>query len=142
MCFARILHRQTIQGFVHGEYGEVRTIAGDFHPHIQRDFATTPLGSPDRAGVVHQDLAHEPRGDAEEMGAIFEIWMAVACQAQPRFVYQGCRLQGKARILATNTALCDPSQLVVDQRSQLIERGAIAVTDADRSSVVTGSIYC
>jgi hypothetical protein len=107
-------------------YCEVLTMSGNFHPHIQRDFAATSLGSPHRARVVHQDLPHQPRGDAEEMVAVFLIRMAVAGEAHPRFMYQGCRLQRKPRVLSANTALCDPPQPIVNQRSQLIERGAIA----------------
>jgi hypothetical protein len=41
-------------------------------------------------------------------------------------MYQGSGLEREPRVLTANAALCDPSQLIVNQRSQLIERGAIA----------------
>ena len=76
--------------------------------------------------MVHQDVPHHLRGNAEKMGPVLPFLRFLADQPQIRFVDQGRTLQSVIRAFAPETAASDTAQLLIDQRDQRIPRTLIA----------------
>ena len=93
---------------------------------VERDqrVAVAALGRAVPAGVVHEDLTHELRGDRDEMGAVGPVLSrAPAHQAHEGFVDERRRLQGVAGPLAAQVRRRQSVQLVFDDLGDLAEGG-------------------
>ena len=76
--------------------------------------------------VVHEDEAHQLRGDRQEVRAVLPLHPALVSQAQVGLVDQGRRLDGVVRALAGQAAACQPFQLGMHERNDGVERLPIA----------------
>src|SRR5262249_25318286 len=79
------------------------------------------FGSP-RAGRVYQDLAHQARGDAVEVGAVLVRGMPPAGQPQKRLMDQSRGLEWDGRSLSPQVGRSELFQFVVDERDYRVER--------------------
>jgi hypothetical protein len=87
--------------------------------------AGATLGVVMRAGVVYEDLTHQPRGDAEKVRAVLPRY-ALIDQAEICLVNEGRGLQRVPGALAAHVVASQAVQLVVNEGSQLIKRRRIA----------------
>src|SRR5688572_30712472 len=78
------------------------------------------------AGVVDQNVAHDLRGESEEVRPVLPARVRLISQAKVSLVDQSRSLQCVARIFALHVALSHTVQLCIDQRHQLLERALIA----------------
>ena len=113
--------RQLVQGVVQSqEFGisvdgqSVQVLEGD------PASAVTFVG-PAFAGVVHQDLTHEARGNGNEMRAVLQFHRLTSQQPQVGLVDQRRALQGVIRALGLEVVVRQAPQLFVDQRHQTRE---------------------
>jgi hypothetical protein len=90
---------------------------------VPRDpgLAAAALGRPVGPRVVDQDLPHHARHERKKMRAVRELWLGVLEEFDEGFVDQRCRLQGVTGPLVPHERPCDPPQLAVDERHQLIK---------------------
>ena len=58
---------------------------------VNRHFLGIPLQRLARAGIVDQDLPHQVRRYAKEMGTVLKVW-ELSCQPQIGFVHKRRRL--------------------------------------------------
>ena len=65
----------------------------DHGVHDHRRRTPAPLGSVPFARVIHQDMAHHPGGDAQELGTALPIELLDAGKLQIELVHQGGGLQ-------------------------------------------------
>ena len=79
------------------------------------------------ADVIDQDAADHLGGDGQEMGAAFEVGLALVHELQIGFVDQGGWLQGMMARLAGHLAAGDAAHLVVDEREDTVEGFGLAV---------------
>ena len=79
------------------------------------------------AGMVDEDLAHELRGDAEEMDAALPGGLALVDEAHVGFMDEGSGLQGVVATFAAEVALGQTAEFLVDERRELIERRLVAL---------------
>ena len=78
----------------------------------------TPFGGRMRAGMIHQDLPHHPRGNREELRAVLPAHAAQVHEAQVRLVDERCRSQRVVGPLRAQSPARDSTQIVVhDGRS-------------------------
>ena len=91
------------------------------------------------ARVFHQDLAHEVRRDAEEMGAIFPLRRRIAGESHERFVDEGRALQGVAGAFAAKITMRQAAHFVVDQRHERLQRFLVSGTPSDKQFSNWGS---
>ena len=91
---------------------------------------TTALGGRSGPRSVHQDPAHEPGRQGEEMRAILPIDPLRTGQAEVRRVNQRGALQRRAGTLVAQVAPSLGTQLAVDQRHQPVE--CLLVSSAPR----------
>ena len=84
--------------------------------------AGAPLGAVVAARVVHQNLAHQMRGDAEEVRPALPIGKALRHQPHVGLMDQGRGLQRGRRAFVAKIVLGQPAQFVVDQRREDVER--------------------
>ena len=70
--------------------------------------------------MIHENLAHEIRRDAEEVRAALPVGQVVSNQPQIGFVNQGCGLQRCGGLLFPQIAVGQSPQLVIKQRHQQI----------------------
>jgi hypothetical protein len=119
---------QTPQGFVEGNQVYLRR-RRKMIDVVERDslgLAAT-LGGPARFGMIDQNLAHQPRGGAEEMGAVLPIDLTKVYQPQKSLVNKSRWLECVAGPFTAKVAARQTSQLVVDVRRQLIAGALIAL---------------
>ncbi len=76
--------------------------------------------------MIHENLAHQLRRDAIEVGAVFPADGVVIDQAQVGFVYERSRLERVIAALVAEVIARQPPQLVIDDRHQL--RGRIGIS--------------
>jgi hypothetical protein len=103
---------------------------------IERDAlgAAASFGGPARFGVIDQNLAHQPRGGAEEMGAVLPVNMALVYQPQKSLVNQSRRLERVAGTLTAQKSARQAPQFIVNERRQLIAGALIALIPGDQQS--------
>src|SRR5579862_9680037 len=70
--------------------------------------------------VVHQDAAHNLRGNSEELRSRFTANVLPVHQAQISLVHQGCSLEQVIGTFAAHVMGCDPTQLVIHNRHQMV----------------------
>ena len=71
--------------------------------------------------MVHQDVAHDLRGEREELKSVFPIAFAMSGQTEIRLVQESGRLQRMARPLAPEIISRLPVKLVVNKRKQFVK---------------------
>jgi hypothetical protein len=69
-------------------------------------------------GVIHQNLPHGARGDAEEVGPVAVLESSLIRQPEVGLVDQARGAEGVTGALAPKGAMGDPARLLVDQRNQ------------------------
>src|SRR5262249_51192924 len=101
---------------------------------VERDALglASSFGGPARFGVIDQNLAHQPRGGAEEVGAVLPIDLALVYQPQKSLVNQSRRLERVARTLTAQKPTRQAPQFIVDERRQLIAGALIALIPGDQ----------
>ena len=114
----RLVHGHDV-GVARG--GDVRHVV---EHHAAQAAAVLAGGAPAR--VVGQDAPHHLRGDAEEVGAVLPVDVALADQAQERFVDEVVSLERLAGALVVEVPPGQAAQLVVDQGHELVERLVVA----------------
>ena len=85
----------------------------------------TALGGVPGAGAFDEDLSHQPRRDAEKVGAVAG-GCGAAAQPEPGFVHQRGGVECLARPLPPHLRARDSSQLVIDEWQQRVERALLA----------------
>ena len=105
---------------------EVRAVlrnvdAGERHPD-----AAVALGSVASPRVIDEDIAHEPRDDADEMSAVLPVHACDTAQPQVGLVDEGGRLQGVIATFVGELSAGDRTQLGIDGIDQAIARAGIA----------------
>jgi hypothetical protein len=135
LALPRIEALQTPQRFVEGNQVYLRR-RREMIGVVKRDalgLAAT-LGGPARFGVIYQDLAHQTRGGAEEIGAVLPIDLTLVYQSQKSLVNKSRRLERVAGPLTAQVAARQTAQLVVDERRQLIAGALISLIPGDQQS--------
>jgi hypothetical protein len=80
-----------------------------------------------RAGVVHENTAHDARRDREEMFPVPAAAHRFALHFQIGLVHQSRGLQGVPRRLASQLRARDGPQLRVERLGDGVERGCLAI---------------
>ena len=84
-----------------------------------------------RSRMVDENPPHQAGGSAKEMRPIAPFDMPLIDQADVGFVDKGGWLQRMARRLATQLRGCDATEVVVDNRDQLVKRVSSAIADRE-----------
>ena len=114
----RFVHRDDLRVTVSGD---VRHFVEHHEAHAA---AVLAVGAPAR--VVGQDAPHHPGSDAEEVCAILPVDVALADQAQERFVDEIVCLERLTGALVAEIPSGQATQLVVDQGHELVEGLVVA----------------
>src|SRR5215470_11047757 len=88
--------------------------------------AALPLGGPAPTRMVDEDSSHDPRGDAEEVGAALPRHVGRLHEPQVGLMDESGRLEGMVAPLLAQVSGGEAPQLVVDDGKQLVESGLIA----------------
>jgi hypothetical protein len=94
-------------------------------------YATLALPSFARAmaaGVIDQDPAHDLGGHTKKMRSIPPVDLTLVEDAEVHLMDEGCCLQGVIGTFVSELAPRDMSELCIDDRQQLMERGPFAAT--------------
>ncbi len=130
----RILLFQIEQSVV-DRHHDGRAFAGKTELFVEIDAKTcAPFGRAAGAGAIHQDLAHQPGSDSEEVGAAVEARIRIAAQPQPGFMNKGGWLQSQTRALALKVDRRHFLQLGVDQRDKPVAGVLIALVPGSQQS--------
>lgn len=117
-----------LEGIVDSEnlgVGELRHGDGG----VELDLLTgAPLGGAAGACVVNKNLAHEPGGDADEVGAIFGVERPLVAQAQIGFVNESRGLERVTRALALEVIMGHGAEFAVHERNQDLQGVLVAGT--------------
>ena len=84
--------------------------------------------------VIDQDVPHNLCGDGEEVGPILPFDFLLSSQAQIGFVNQRRGPKCVAVALSLDITMRDAPQLVIDQRSQFVERRPVALAPLNQQS--------
>ncbi len=88
--------------------------------------AASTLGVPSGAGIIHQDAAHEPSADREEMSTVVPLDVLNVDEPEIGFVDQRGGLQSVAATLVHQAALRDLAQLRINQDKDSLQSVAIS----------------
>ena len=77
--------------------------------------------------MINQDLPHQARGHAEEMGAVLPCHILPVDQSKVDLVDEGGGLKGMVRALATEIAPGEAREFCGDQRREPVESMLVAV---------------
>ena len=83
----------------------------------------TSFRAPAAAGVIHQNIAHDPCGNREEVGTRLPLDVLLADQAQISLMNEGGGLEGVVVPLAAHVGVGEPVKLVIDEGKELLEFG-------------------
>jgi len=129
LAFARIEGSQSRQGMIHGDQICFGTSArGDRILQAQRRNVAAAFQRLPAAAQIDQDAPHRARTYGEEVRPVLPGWVRRFEETQVCLVHQGCGLQRMVRPFMSYVVLSQPTQLVIDQRYELIERALIAFT--------------
>jgi hypothetical protein len=92
---------------------------------------TTTLSSEPRSRVIDEYPAHQARSHAKEVGPVAPADLPLIDQSEVGFVYEGGWLQRMAGHLAPQLRACDASQMVVDDRDELVKGVSFAIADRE-----------
>lgn len=100
---------------------------------MQRDAfeSATTLSSEPRSRVIDEYPPHQARSHAKEVGPVAPVDLPLLDQSEVGFVYEGGWLQRMAGYLAPQLRACDTSQMVVDDRDELVKRVSFAIADRE-----------
>ena len=68
--------------------------------------------------VIDEDLAHDPRGDAEEVRAVLPLNPGLVHEPEERFAHKRRRLERVSGPLAAHQTAGEPSELRVERLGQ------------------------
>jgi hypothetical protein len=111
-----------------------RFIEGD-----PRGLATALLRAPG-ARMIHENAAHHPSRDGEEVGAVLPGDRFSVDQADIGFVDQGRCLQAVPHALPGHAAPRDLVQLAMDQRNQPLARSLVALSPFEQQCGDIGGV--
>jgi hypothetical protein len=77
--------------------------------------------------MVHEDLAHDARGNREELGAVLPVHPPEVHEAHVGLMDEGRRCQGVVSPLRAQPPAGDPPQVLVDSGYEPTVRGPIAM---------------
>ena len=80
-----------------------------------------------RAGMIHQNLPHQARGNREELRAVLPSHAAQVDEAQVRLVDEGGRSQRVVGPLRAQSPARDSTQILVHNSDEPAVRGPIAL---------------
>jgi hypothetical protein len=81
--------------------------------------------------VIHEDAAHDARGDGEELGAIRPRDPPLVDEPEIGFVDEPRGTQGVSGRLPAELPARDATQLLIDERHEDIRRALIAVAEPE-----------
>ena len=76
--------------------------------------------------MIHQDLAHQPGGHAQEVRPVLPVDAGLIHQPQIGFIHQGGGLQGMAGPLAAHGAVGDAPEFALDEGNRLVQTLPVA----------------
>jgi hypothetical protein len=86
----------------------------------------TALSGAMTPGVIHENLAHQSGGHANEVRAVLRVERALVGEAQVSLVHEGCGLESVARALPFQIAVSDGAEFFVDEWDQCLKGLLIA----------------
>src|ERR1041384_8191907 len=100
---------------------------------VQRYFVkfAAPFESTFRARMIDEDLPHQPRGDAKEMGTTLPSGQLLFNHSEIRFMKKGGWLEGLGFLFFSEIAGGEFAQFLIHERHQLIESAFIALLPID-----------
>ena len=100
---------------------------------MQRDAfeSATTLCSEPRSRVIDEYPPHQARSHAKEMGPVAPVDLPLIDQSEVGFVYKSGWLQRMAGYLAPQLRACDTSQMVVDDRDELVKGVSFPIADRE-----------
>ena len=120
------INRKEFQlGVLEREVQQNRNLYDMFVNRLKETSATGDLQTT-IARVIDQNIAHHSGRQAVKLRATLPLDFLLIHQAQIGFVYQRRRLQAMIRALPSQIPDRQPTQLVIDQRHKLLERGSVA----------------
>jgi hypothetical protein len=93
--------------------------------------SATTLSSEPRSRVIDEYPPHQARSHAKEVGPVAPVDLPLIDQSEVGFVYESGWLQRMAGYLASQRRACDPSQMVVDDRDELVKGVSFAIADRE-----------
>ncbi len=81
-------------------------------------------------GVIHEDPAHQIRGEPEEVRAALPVHRLLIHEPHERFVHERRALDRVIRPFAAQMALGEGAQLLINEPGQLAQRSLIATAPA------------
>jgi hypothetical protein len=127
LALAFVDARQLVQGVVQGQELGV-SLDGQGVKILESDPASpVPFGGPTFPGIVHQDLAHEPGSDGDEVCPVLQLHRLAAYQPKVSLVNQGGGLQGVIRSFRLEVVMSEPAQFLVEQRQQSIKGSLVSL---------------
>ncbi len=111
-----------------------RRIVSLFQCHVDRDprRGVAALGRVACTGVIHQDAAHELRGESEEVRAILPGRPPLIHKAEVELVNESGRNERVIDTFASQLAGRNPPQFTVNHGQQLLERGGVPFRPPDQ----------
>src|SRR5262249_30029284 len=94
---------------------------------LHRTLTSAALRRVSLAGVIDEDLTHAPRCDGEEVGSVRELELRTAGKPEKCLGDQLGWTERMARPLPSQVDGGQPPELLVDQRRNLVEGGAISL---------------
>ncbi len=131
---ARVHLGQARQGFVESYQIQLLLLLDPSDRFIKSHFDRAPasLCRTSFAGMVHQDVPHRSRRDAEEMGTVHPPDLFLIDESNKRLIDQRVCLHGLVGLAAAEKSSRQPSQLGVDQRYELVQGLAVPVAPLDQ----------
>ena len=117
------------------------TVGGHLVQADHRGAAAALVGPPP-AGVVDEDLAHQPRRDRKEVRAALQRHAIHIHEPQEDLVHECRRLEGVSGRFPPEMAAGHPPQLVIQQRNQAVERRGVSLAPGQEEPgyVVVGGV--
>jgi len=126
--FERVFLFKVRKCFVNGQYVfRARFVCGQGVLQLDALAVTAAFRSCLGAGLLHQDIAHGPGRDKEEMPLALQVQITFAQQPQIRFVDQCGRLHGLARRQMRHAGLGQLAQLAVNEGQEPGRRIRVAL---------------
>ena len=89
--------------------------------------AAAALGGALGAGVVHEDVAHDAGGEAEEVEPVFPRTVLLPRELEVGLVDERRRVEGLGAALPEALAVRERAELAVDERQQPVECVAVSL---------------
>jgi hypothetical protein len=89
--------------------------------------SATALSSEPRSRVIDEYPPHQARSHAKEVGPVAPVDLPLIDQSEVGFVYESGWVQRMTGRLAPQLCACDTSQMVVDDRDELVKGVSSAI---------------